>query len=283
MASPRGSLAPFFSLTFAITWGIAALLLLLPNQMASIFGPMSGRNPVFFLAVYAPTIAALVVTAAQEGAAGVRALLGRLVRWRFGVHWYAFVLLGVPALGLLAAASGGGVPEYRWAEWYLYLPLLVSQVFLDPGSLGEELGWRGYALPRLLRILRPLSASLVLGTIWFVWHLPAFFVAGTPQDALSLPAFFVSALSLSILATWLFQSSNGSVLPSLLLHLTANFSLNYLGAPMVQFSALLAVVAVGVVIATGATLGTRAGSPAKAGEKEFRGGASSTRTKGEQP
>jgi len=255
MASPRGSLTLFFSLTFAITWGIAALLLVLPDQMASIFGPMSGRNPIFFVAVYAPTIAALVVTAAQEGAPGLRALLSRLVRWRFGVQWYALVLLGVPALGLLAAALGGGVPEYGWAQWYLYLPLLISQVFLDPGSLGEELGWRGYALPRLLVVLKPLWASLVLGIIWFLWHLPAFFVAGTPQDALSVPAFFVSALSLSVISTLLFQKSNGSVLPSLLLHLTANFSLNYLGAPLVQFGALLAIVAVGVVIGTRSRLG----------------------------
>ena len=223
----RGGLTLFFSLVFAITWGIAGLLLLLPDAMASLFGPMSGSHPLFFVAVYAPTISALVVTAALEGAGGVRVLLGRLVRWRFGVRWYLFVLVGVPALGLVAAWLGGGVPVHGWAQWYLYPPLLVSQLFLDPGALGEELGWRGFALPRLLERLSPVWASLGLGSIWFVWHLPAFFVAGTPQDALSLPAFGVSALSLSVLATWLFQNSGGSVLPSLLMHLTANFSLNY--------------------------------------------------------
>ena len=151
---------------------------------------------------------------------------------------------------------------HGWTQWYLYPPLLVSQVFLDPGALGEELGWRGFALPRLLERLSPVWASLGLGTIWFVWHLPAFFVAGTPQDALSLPAFGVSALSLSVLATWLFQNSGGSVLPSLLMHLTANFSLNYFDAPLVYFGTLLAIVAVIVVIGTRGTLaGRRPGGP----------------------
>ena len=102
----RDGLTLFFSLVFAITWGIAGLLLLLPDQMASLFGPMSGSHWLFFVAVYAPTISALVVTAALEGAGGVRVLLGRLVRWRFGVRWYLFVLVGVPALGLVAAWLG---------------------------------------------------------------------------------------------------------------------------------------------------------------------------------
>ena len=93
----------------------------------------------------------------------------------------------------------------------------------------------------------PLTASLILGVIWFVWHLPAFFISGTPQNGLALPAFFGSALSLSILATWLFLKTRGSVLPSIFLHLTANFSLNLLGAPLVWFSGLLAILALIVI------------------------------------
>lgn len=254
MTTRTGSLKLFFILTFVITWGLAALLILLPDQMAAIVGPMSASNPIFFVAVYAPTISAIVVTAAIEGIVGLRALFARLLHWRFGIQYYLFVLLGVPVLGLLASAWGGGTPTYGWSEWYFYIPLLISQIYLDPGSLGEELGWRGYALPRLLARLRALWATLILGMIWFVWHLPAFFVSGAPQDSLSLPAFFVSALALSFFATWLYNNSGGSVLPSLLLHLTANFSLNKLDAPLVEFSIVLAIVAVIIIITTRGTL-----------------------------
>jgi membrane protease YdiL (CAAX protease family) len=218
--------------------------------MAALFGPMSTRNPLFFLAVCAPTLSAIVVTSSMEGWSGLKALLSRLVRWRFGIQWYLFVLIVIPFLGLCAAAWGGGTPAYGWAQWYLYIPALISQLYLDPGSLGEELGWRGYALPRLLVGRSALWASLILGLIWFVWHLPAFFVAGTPQTTLALPAFLLSALALSILATWLFNNTYGSVLPSILLHLTANFSLNMLGAPLMQFGLLLAITALMVVVVT---------------------------------
>ncbi len=104
MTTRRGSLTLYFILTFGITWGIAALLLLLPNQMAALFGPMSAHNPIFFVAVYAPTLSALILTATMEGWAGVLARLSHLVRWRFGIQWYLFVLLGIPVLGLCAAA-----------------------------------------------------------------------------------------------------------------------------------------------------------------------------------
>lgn len=244
------SLYSFFLLTFTITWGIAALLLLFPAQMAAWFGAMSASNPLFRIAVFTPTLAAILVTVSTEGFAGLRALLSQIVRWRFGFQWYLFVLLGMPALGLGAAMLGGGKPIFGLHQWYLYIPLLASRLYLDPGPLGEELGWRGYALPRLLVGRSTLSASLILGVIWFVWHLPAFLIGGTPQTGLSLPAFFLSALALSILATWSYNSTQGSVLPSILLHLTVNFALNMLGAPLVVLSGLLGLTALLVVLMT---------------------------------
>jgi uncharacterized protein len=244
------SLRAFFLLTFTITWGIAALLLLIPVQMTAWFGAMSAHNPLFRLAVFAPTIAAIVVTVSIDGLTGLRALFSRLVRWRFGLQWYLFVLVGIPILGLCATVLGGGTPALALTPWYLVIPVVISQIYLDPGPLGEELGWRGYALPRLLEGRSALSASLLLGLTWFIWHLPAFLIGGSPQLGLSLPAFLLSALALSILATWLYHNTQGSVLPSVLLHLTANFALNLLGAPLVLFSSLLGITALIVVVTT---------------------------------
>ena len=78
--------------------------------------------------------------------------------------------------------------------------------------VGEELGWRGYALPRLLERFSPLVASLILGVIWWLWHLPTFFIAGTPQFRQPVVAFLIMTTAYSILMTWIFLHTHGSVL-----------------------------------------------------------------------
>jgi membrane protease YdiL (CAAX protease family) len=95
-------------------------------------------------------------------------------------------------------------------------------VFLAGGPLGEEFGWRGYALPAMQERLGWRSASVVLGTIWGVWHLPLFFVAGSSQNQGSMAAFFVLIVATSVFYTWLFNRTNGSVLPALALHTASN-------------------------------------------------------------
>jgi hypothetical protein len=245
------SLYAFLGLTFAITWGIGALLILFPDRLTELFGAMSTRNPLFVLAVWAPAISALVITASTEGVAGLRRLVRGVVHWRVGLWWYLFVLLWIPVLGVGAAFLGGAPFVPGVDHWYLIIPALLSAALTDPGPLGEEPGWRGYALPRLLAERSALSASVILGLIWGVWHIPAFLIGGTPQSGLSLPALLLGGVSLSILATWIYNNSGGSVLLSILLHLMANFSLNVIGAPLVQFSGLLALTALIVVVTAG--------------------------------
>ena len=148
-------------------------------------------HPLFYLAVYAPTTASLVLTALFGGTAGLRKLLGRLLPWRAGVQWYLVVLLGYPLVGLLAGRAAGlfGVAQGQIPDWGHFLWALMQALVVDPGPLGEELGWRGFALPRMLARWRPLKASLILGLIWGIWHLPAFLIVGLPQNRLALPRF----------------------------------------------------------------------------------------------
>jgi uncharacterized protein len=245
------SLYAFFGLTFAITWGIGALFVLYPDRLTELFGVMSTRNPLFVLAVWAPALSALVLTAATEGVAGLRRLARGVAHWRVGLRWYLFVLLGIPVLGIGAALLGGTPPFPSVSHWYLIIPALLSAVLTDPGPLGEEPGWCGYALPRLLAERSAHFASVILGLIWGVWHIPAFLIGGTPQHGLSLPALLLGGVSLSILATWIYNNTRGSVLLTILLHLMANFSLNVIDAPLVQFSGLLAITALIVVVTAG--------------------------------
>jgi len=97
-------LLSFFALTFAITWGIGACYALFSDRLVVLFGPISHTNPLFYLAVYAPSFSALVVTAYVDGIPGLRELLSRLFRWRVGIQWYLIVFLGLPALLIGSAA-----------------------------------------------------------------------------------------------------------------------------------------------------------------------------------
>jgi membrane protease YdiL (CAAX protease family) len=198
------------------------------------------------LAGAAPTISATIVTLAQEGWSGLRLLYARLARWRFGVQWYALVLIGVPVLGYLISRVAGPDPKFDLSTPALLFSMLLN--LLITGPLGEELGWRGFALPRLLKRFNPLVASLILGVIWGVWHLPSFFLSSMVQSTLSLPIFLLGACCLAVLATWIFQHTGGSVLITVLLHYTVNFSFSVLGTPVAAFTLVMLVGAVLVVV-----------------------------------
>jgi CAAX protease family protein len=236
----------FFILTFVITWGIGAFAILLPAQFRAIFGEMSVFSPLFILAVAAPTISATILTLVCEGWSGLGALYARLIRWRFGIPWYALVLIGIPVLGWLTSRVAGADPTYDLSTPALIFAALLN--LLITGPLGEELGWRGYALPRLLKRFNPFVASLILGAIWGVWHLPSFFVSSLVQAGLVLPIFLFGALCTSILATWVFQHTGGSVLVTVLLHYMLNFSLSVVGAPFPAFTLVMLVPTILVVL-----------------------------------
>ncbi len=242
----QGGLLPFFVLTYVITWGIAAFLFLLPGPFEALFGKISMSSPVFVFAVAAPTISATIIAFLRGRRAGLRELYSRIVRWRFGVQWYAVVVLGLPLLIYLVSRLAPEPVKFDLSTPRLVLSFLLGQLILGP--LGEELGWRGFALPRLLQRYRPLSASLILGVIWGVWHLPSFFVSSLVQSSLAIPVFLFSALCMSLLATWLYLHTGGSVLITILFHLAINAALNAFGASFTWSTGALAVCAVLVLV-----------------------------------
>lgn len=231
------SLLPFFLLTFVITWGLGAFAIFLPAQLQALVGELTDTSPIYFLAIAAPTISATILTFAWDGWSGLRSLYARLIRWRFGLKWYALVLVGIPVLGWIAALltesnplkETGNLTQLLWLLFYV----------LITGPLCEELGWRGYALPRLLERFSPFTASLVLGTIWGVWHLPSFFVSGMVQKGMSLVIFVLYTPCLSILMTWVFQHTRGSVLSAVMIHCMVNFCATILGVTLPTLGIML--------------------------------------------
>ena len=242
----RHQVTTFFIITYAITWGIGILAIGFPEQFQRLFGELNYRNPVALLAIAAPTISATILTAAWQGKVGLRELYSRLVQWQFGVKWYALILLGIPFLGWLTTLVAGANPVYVLTDPVFAISILLNLMYTGP--LCEELGWRGYALPRLLGQFNPLVASLILGLFWGVWHLPSFFISTVVQSSLSLPAFLFFGLFTSILMTWIFQHTGGSVLAAVLFHYAVNFSLSIIGAPLVAFGLVLMVFAVIVIV-----------------------------------
>ena len=249
---PRGQIASFFVLTFVISWGVALVIVLFPGIVERFFGELSAFHPLFVLAVWGPTLAALILTWRQERAAGIRRLAGMLLRWRFGFHWWSFLLVGIPLIGVILASALGAQPAIEITSPGLLLAVLL--ILLVTGPLGEELGWRGFALPRLLDRATPLAASLVIGVAWGVWHLPSFFMAGLPQEGLAIPAFLLMSLGLSVIATWIFLHTGRSVLAVVVFHYTVNLSMSVIGAPLMALmvvSVLAAILIVGLDRSTG--------------------------------
>jgi membrane protease YdiL (CAAX protease family) len=208
----------FFAMAFLISWGILALYIFVPEPTVRWFGNLTGEHPLFYVAVYAPAIAALALVLYRKGVDGARRFLARLLLWRAPIRWYILVIAGVPLVFYLAAFFKPGAYDrlLPFASVPAYLSALFFMAIKGPV---EEIGWRGMALPLLQRRMAPIWAGLVLGVVWGIWHLPAFLLSGTPQSAWSLTPFVVGTVALSVIVTPLFNRAQGSILLPALFHL----------------------------------------------------------------
>src|SRR5215212_2496967 len=184
----RHPLTFYFLLAYAGTWLVTVPVALSANGIGLLpFGIPEG-SVIFVSAAWVflgPTLAALIMTGATEGRAGIRRLLRRYVLWRVGLRWYLVVLLGPPVIVLLATVVlPGALASFKTLAPLHPLLLLVSfpLILIFGGALFEEGGWRGFALPRLQRLHDPLVGTLILTPLWACWHLPLFWVTvwGTP-------------------------------------------------------------------------------------------------------
>jgi membrane protease YdiL (CAAX protease family) len=210
----------FFGISFAITWGVLGLYLWNAPQMTEAFGPMKLGAPMFYVAVSAPATAAIILTFYKDGWRGVVSFLVSLFRGRAYWPWILISLLGYPVLWFLVNFGTsiwfGRLDQFNFSPWVTNLPIiLLSGHFLkDIGALGEEPGWRGYALPRLLALMNARIASVVLGLVWAVWHLPAFFLSSMSQSGIMLFPYVLTVIAFSVLMTLIYVHTNGNVLLS---------------------------------------------------------------------
>lgn len=203
----RHPLISYFLLAYALMWWVYPLLR---------FSPLLG-----LFGLFGPAAAAIIVTAMTDGKDGVKELLSHLVQWRVGLRWYA-VALGLPAL--LAVIALVLHQAFRTSASVQLGALSVFDLVVFVLVAGEELGWRGYALPALLKRASPLRASIVLGVLWGVWHLPTFWIPGTPQYGRPFAAFLLMTTAYSVLLSWAWLHTRGSVLIATVFHGSINLS-----------------------------------------------------------
>ena len=208
----------FNGFAFGLTWLVVGFYIWNAEAATRLLGPMRLGAPAFYLAVYAPSLTAVVLTFARYGQAGLADLFRSLFRIRAGWMWIAISLLAFPSLWLavelIRAALAGNLAAFDFRPWLVALPLVLlgGHLLTDPGALGEELGWRGFMLPRLLELTDARAAGLILGVIWAVWHLPAFYVGSLSQASLDLLPFILQVTAFSVFMTWIFVNTRGSVL-----------------------------------------------------------------------
>ena len=212
-------LLTYFVLAFLFTYMAWSVTLLIPTQedpntkaeFAKIFQ---------FLGMWGPALAGILTTAVTRGKPGLKDLFRRLLQWRVSFKWYLLILFLWPLLTILADFLYAQITHQSvrfqvngWSQTINWLDDALFTVFWA----SEEIGWRGFALPRLLSRRNALVSSLILGTVWGLWHLPLFFMGNTPPVT-----YLIFTVSVSILLTWIMNNNQGSLFLAIFFHAWIN-------------------------------------------------------------
>ncbi|HEU5099255.1 MAG TPA: type II CAAX endopeptidase family protein [Roseiflexaceae bacterium] len=228
----RHPLVAYFGLAYVISWAFEIPLAAAKQGWIQFPVPFA----IHYLASFGPMLAALITAGMLEGRSGLRALFSGLLKWRVGLGWWlfsAFSPVVLFALSVLAMRTMGGAwPNLSLLGQVDYLPYLgivgAVLLWLLTYGLGEEIGWRGFALPRLQKQHSALTASLILSVFWAFWHTPAFLYRDVYMAmglAAGLPMLLISVAAAAIIFTWIYNSTGGSLLMVVLFHAMFDFLL----------------------------------------------------------
>lgn len=206
-------------LSLFVFWGpIAIFKIPTVNLVEGAAGP-AWAIMLFIIGGFVPSITGIILTAVFEGKKGTKQLLKQAFKINIGFKWFnTIILISVyftVSLIIIYSVLGG---NFDYSQFLIQLPTIFPLIILGP--LSEEYGWRGFALKRLLKIVHPNLASLVVGLIWSLWHLPLFYMAGTSQHEFNIPflAFLISITSCSFIYTYIYIKTNGNLFSAVLFH-----------------------------------------------------------------
>lgn len=217
----------FISITFIVTWIIWLIAFISSDWIISI-------------GIFIPSITGLICAYLFGGMNEIKELIISLSYTNLSLKWTLYTFFIFPFIMFLSyilfMLTGGNLPEPQFPVWFI--PIVFFYILILMGPLGEEFGWRGFALKRILLIYSPLKSGLILGIIWSAWHIPLFFIPGTIQHDLTkngliivILAYFIYTTCISLLMTIAYINTDGSLLISILFHTVCNLTLGV--APLI--------------------------------------------------
>jgi membrane protease YdiL (CAAX protease family) len=221
----------FLALSFILAWSIW-----IP---AGLWAPKLFL-PAVLLGAWTPTFAAVLLTAVSEGGAGVRRYLSGLLKWCVGLQWWLVALFSIAAISYAAVGiyvlTGGAVPPLNLPKGVSHSawPLVAAIAFVinifAGGPLAEDVGWRGYFLPKLRETMPAFDASLLVGVVWVIWHAPMFLFpqGGQVVGFMPFPAFALMTIAWSVFMAWVYVNTQ-SILMAVLFHAAINTTLGTFG------------------------------------------------------
>ena len=218
-----GRLVVFVALTYLVSWaawfGAGALAPGATDPHGFVW------STLIYIGTFAPSLVAIALTAHEKGTAGLSALFARLVKGEVRPRWFLFAFFYMFAIKLVVAAIYRATHDTwpAFGDEPIYL-LIVATIFSTMifVQAGEELGWRGYLLPRLATRLGYAWSSIVVGVVWASWHLPLFYIAGADKTGQSFPIWALSVTAVSVAIAWLYVNTGGSLLLTMLMHAAVN-------------------------------------------------------------
>lgn len=235
----RHPVTSYFVLAYGLSWLVWSQFIL--SEDGSGWFPFHATWPFMVsvaLGTFGPAIAALIVLRIAEGEAALLPFLKRMVLWRVGFGWWLFALLGFPITAtigclLMPGVVGTFTTDGLGRSLTDYLPFFLYPALLVGGPLGEEVGWRGFALPRLQQRFTPVVATIVLGLLWTGWHAPIWFSNNWSILNVQNIAFYTGFLVLAAFQyTWAYNNTRGSILIAIVLHASMDAFPNVVLFPM---------------------------------------------------
>lgn len=230
------SLLTYFALTLLLIWGTCIPLVLSLPVRDSRYITTGGRL-LMLIGLWSPALSAILTTAITRGKPGLKDLGRKLLFWRVPARWYLVFLLGLPAIMVLSALLHAQVSGHPllvdWSRWQLILTLPLGMV-INGWYVCEELGWRGFALPHLQKRWNAFLSSLILALVWDLWHLPYFMGVKGLSAGVPFSYYLAFIIATSIIMTWIFNNTKGSVLVAVLYHTWTNFCISARGILLPQ-------------------------------------------------